>query len=113
MLTQSSCIVFVGASLVAAAVAISTAWTWDQSSPWLRLSGGALFVLGNFLLTAAYLDPRQEKLDKSAAFWSTYLDEWIPANHIRALACTASCILLVVASKGSPTAASADSRPAV
>lgn len=93
-------LVFICGTLVAAALAISTAWTWGKASPWLRLSGGTLFVLGNFLVTAAYIDPRNEKLDESAAFWSTFLDEWVPANHLRALLCTASCILLVVASKG-------------
>ncbi|WP_165358608.1 anthrone oxygenase family protein [Haloactinopolyspora alba] len=86
------------ATTVAAAVAIATAWTWGQGSPWLRLSGGTLFVLGNFLLTAAYIDPRSRRLADSETFWPTVLDEWVPANHVRALACTASCILLVVAS---------------
>lgn len=94
-------LVFVGATLVAAAVAIATAWTWAQGSPWLRLSGGALFVLGNFLLTAAYIDPRNAKLEESAAFWPTFLDEWVPANHLRAVVCTASFILLMVASNAS------------
>jgi uncharacterized membrane protein len=90
-------VVFMGSTVLAAAIAISTAWTWDDGSPVLRLAGGALFVVGNFLLTIGFHVPRNDKLDKSAAFWSTFLDEWVPANHVRAVLCTAALVLLVIA----------------
>jgi uncharacterized membrane protein len=92
-------LVFMGSTLVAAAIAVSTAWTWDEGSPWLRLTGGGLFVIGNFLLTVAYNVPRNDRLDRSAAFWQTFLDEWVPANHGRTLLCLVSCGLLVTSLK--------------
>ena len=50
-------IIFIGSTLAAAALAISGAWTWDEGSAGLRLAGGDLFVVGNFLLTIAYHVP--------------------------------------------------------
>lgn len=97
-------VLFMGSTFVAAGVAVSTAWTWDEGTPWLRLAGGIVFVVGNFVLTVAYHVPRNDKLDSSPAFWSTFLDEWVPANHLRALLCAVACGLLVVAAN-SETAA--------
>ena len=76
-------VLFMGSTLVATAIAVSTAWTWDKGSAWLRLTGGGLFVVGSFLLTIAYHVPRNNTLDTSAAYWSTYLVEWVPWNHVR------------------------------
>jgi uncharacterized membrane protein len=92
-------LVFMGSTLIAAAIAVSTAWTWDQPWAGLRLAGGSTFVAGNFLTTMAYNVPRNDQLDRSAAFWPTYLDEWVPANHLRALLTAASCVLLVLAAR--------------
>ena len=91
--------VFMASTLIAATVAVSTAWTWHQPNAGVRLAGGAAFVVGNFAVTMAYNVPRNDELDRSAAFWPTYLDEWVPANHVRALLTAASCVLLVFASR--------------
>jgi uncharacterized membrane protein len=97
-------LVFVGTALVAAALAVSTLWTWDDGGAELRLAGGLCYLIGAFGITAAYHVPRNNAIDSldtmdeaSAAKWSTYLAEWVPWNHVRALASTASLVLLVVA----------------
>jgi uncharacterized membrane protein len=97
-------LVFIGTTLVAAALAVSTLWTWDEGGAALRLAGGLCYLIGAFGITAAYHVPRNNAIDTldptsetSAAKWSTYLAEWVPWNHVRAAASTASLILLVVA----------------
>jgi uncharacterized membrane protein len=97
-------LVFLGTALVAAALAVSTLWTWDDGGAALRLAGGLCYIIGAFGITAVYHVPRNNAIDRldptnhsSAAKWSTFLAEWVPWNHVRALASTASLILLVVA----------------
>ncbi len=97
-------LVFMGTTLVAAALAVSTLWTWDDGGAALRLAGGLCYLIGAFGITAAYHVPRNNVIDTldpsneaSAAKWSTYLAEWVPWNHVRALASTASLVLFVVA----------------
>ena len=72
----------------------------------LRLAGGLSYLIGGFLLTAAYHVPRNNAIDRldptdesSTAKWATYLAEWVPWNHVRALASLASLVLLVIASR--------------
>lgn len=98
--------VFVLTVLLAAAVAVSALWTWDDGGAPLRLAGGLTYVLGGFVLTAAYHVPRNDALEqldaadsRSAAKWATYLSEWVPWNHVRAVASLASLVLLVVAAR--------------
>ena len=90
-------VVFVGTALAAAAIAISTMWTWDDGGAALRLSGGLIYLVGAFALTAAYHVPRNDALERldadaptSAAKWATYLGEWVPWNHVRAVASCAA-----------------------
>lgn len=90
-------IAFMAAAILGAAIAASAAWTWDQPAAVLRLAGGVLLLAGNFVLTVAYNVPRNEKLAQSTSYWPTYLAEWVPANHGRALACAAASVALGVA----------------
>jgi uncharacterized membrane protein len=87
-------VVFVGAAILGAAIVVSAAWTWDQSAAGLRLGGGALLFVGSFVLTVVYHVPRNDSLDRSVAYWPTYLTEWIPANHARTVACAAAAFVL-------------------
>ncbi len=97
-------VVFVGTALTTAAIAVSTLWTWDDGGAALRLSGGLSYLVGAFALTAAYHVPRNDALDQldaaapsSAEKWAGYLAEWVPWNHVRAAASTASLVLFVIA----------------
>ena len=99
-------VVFIATALVAAALAVTALWTWDDGAGGLRLAGGLSYLIGGFLLTAAYHVPRNNAIDQldptdesSTAKWATYLAEWVPWNHVRALASLASLVLLVIASR--------------
>jgi uncharacterized membrane protein len=96
--------VFVGVAVVAAVLAVSTAWTWDDGGAGLRLAGGVIYSVGVFALTAAYHVPRNDALDRIDAAstdagdrWAMYLAEWVPWNHVRGLAAAASSVLFVCA----------------
>lgn len=98
--------VFVGTAIVSAAIAVSTLWTWDDGGAVLRLAGGLAYLIGAFALTAAYHVPRNDALDRldsgdpaSAAKWATYLGDWVPWNHVRAVASAASLVMFVIASR--------------
>jgi uncharacterized membrane protein len=96
--------VFLVCGITGGALAVSSAWTWDQAGAGLRLAGGSLAFGGSLVLTAAYHVPRNNALDavgpqtaEGAVQWTRYLREWVPANHVRTLACTLSLALLLLA----------------
>lgn len=97
-------LVFMGTGLAALALAVSSAWTWDEPNSALRLAGGLLYFFGVVVLTIAYHVPRNDALDavtagtaEGAAEWARYLSEWVPWNHVRTVASIASTITLVLA----------------
>ncbi len=56
-------LVFMGTGLAGLALAITSAWTWDEPHASLRLAGGLLYVIGSIVLTFAYHIPRNDALD--------------------------------------------------
>ena len=56
-------VTFLASGLAGAALAVSSAWTWDQAGAELRLAGGLLAFGGGLVLTAAYHVPRNNALD--------------------------------------------------
>ena len=99
-------VVFLGTALIAAALVLSAAWTWDEGGAGLRLAAGLTYLVGGLALTVVYHVPRNDALDRldpaaesSVARWTTYLDEWVPWNHVRAIASLAATILLIVAAR--------------
>jgi uncharacterized membrane protein len=70
---------------------------------WL-IAGGAIYVLGEVVVTMAYNVPRNNALarvdpesEEGARVWSTYLVEWTRGNHVRTVAGLAACALFAVA----------------
>lgn len=97
-------VVFTGTAALCAAVAVSTAWTWDEAAAIARLAGGLTYVVTVFGVTAGYHVPRNEALgeldadsDDASRVWSTYLAEWVPWNHVRTAGGFAAFVLLLVA----------------
>jgi len=95
---------FMGTAFAAAALAITSAWTWDEPNSALRLAGGLLYLFGVIVLTFAYHIPRNDALDAvtagtpdGAAEWARFLKEWVPWNHVRTVASIASTITLTLA----------------
>lgn len=74
---------FIGLFLGTAVVGVVAAFEGD---PW-AWAGAALYVLGGIVLTGAFHIPRNNELERlgTTEYWSRYLREWVPANHLRAL----------------------------
>lgn len=65
------------------------------------LAGGAIYVIGMFVVTLAFNVPLNNMLAAAGrdggAAWSLYLRRWALWNHLRTLASTLACTLFVVA----------------
>jgi uncharacterized membrane protein len=74
---------FVGTFVGTAVAGVVAAFGGD---PW-AWAGATLYVLGGIVLTGAFHIPRNDELERLATpeYWTRYLREWIPANHVRTL----------------------------
>ncbi|GAB2971188.1 DUF1772 domain-containing protein [Saccharothrix stipae] len=74
---------FIGLFLGTAVAGVVAAFEGD---PW-AWAGAALYVVGGIVLTAAFHIPRNNELERlgTTEYWTRYLREWVPANHLRAL----------------------------
>lgn len=96
-------LLFGGAMLLSAALAVTAPFTTDETHAGLRGLGAALYVVGVFGQTMAVNVPMNLALDRvdpateaGAAFWGQYLRRWTAWNHVRSLAGAAATTLLVV-----------------
>lgn len=74
---------FIGVFVGTAVVGVVAAFEGD---PW-AWAGAALYVLGGIILTGAFHIPRNNELERLATtdYWTRYLREWVPMNHLRSL----------------------------
>ena len=86
---------FLGLFLGTAGVAAVAVFEGD---PW-AWAGAALYLSGGVVLTAAFHVPRNDRLERlgTPAYWTRYLREWVPANHLRALLSLAAAASFAVA----------------
>ena len=70
---------------------------------WL-IAAGAMYVVGEVVLTGGYNVPRNNALarvdpesEEGVRVWQTYLVEWTRANHVRTVAGLTACAILAVA----------------
>ncbi|GAA3459145.1 DUF1772 domain-containing protein [Saccharothrix longispora] len=77
---------FLGLFLATAAVSALAAFEGD---PW-AWAGAALYLLGGLGLTAVFHVPRNGELERRPGYWAAYLRQWVPANHVRAVASLAA-----------------------
>ena len=95
---------FFGAMIASVAVAATAIVDWDDTvSVWL-LAGAASYILGTFVMTAAYHVPRNNALaatsteaPEAESAWAHYLEEWTRWNHFRTLAALTAAAMLGVA----------------
>ncbi|MDQ8698716.1 anthrone oxygenase family protein [Hyphomicrobium sp. LHD-15] len=95
--------VFVGTAATSAFLALMAIFKVDDPRAIWWLAGGALYVVGTFLLTIRRNVPLNDALaacdadrPESAVIWKRYLTEWTWWNHVRtaaSLAATAAYIL--------------------
>jgi uncharacterized membrane protein len=96
--------VFVGTALTCGLLAISTAWRWNAAGTGYLLAGGALYVLGCFVVTMAFNVPRNNilaaidpKSADAAKLWADYVSGWTAWNHVRTVGALLAAAALIAA----------------
>jgi uncharacterized membrane protein len=95
---------FLGTAAACALAMISSLLRWHAPGAVYLLVGGALYLAGTFLVTAAFNVPKNEALASvapadpdGASLWANYLATWTAWNHIRAAAALAAAASLTIA----------------
>jgi uncharacterized membrane protein len=95
-------LVFGGAAVLSAVLAVTAPFTTDESHAIVRGVGAALYVVGVFALTIGINVPMNNALDATDAgstagpeLWHDYLRRWTAWNHMRTVAGAAATALLV------------------
>ena len=95
---------FFGTSLASLGLAVWGVARWSEAGAALLVAGGALYVVGQLVFTAAFNVPLNDALDvvdpasaEAVRAWARYLDRWTLWNHVRAAASLSSCVLFLAA----------------
>ncbi|TDG10699.1 DUF1772 domain-containing protein [Paraburkholderia guartelaensis] len=96
--------VFFGTTLTAVALVILALFRLGQPGTFSMLAAGAIYVVGMFVVTLVFNVPLNDALanvDPSSAegatLWARYVQDWTVWNHVRTVASTSACILLIAA----------------
>jgi uncharacterized membrane protein len=95
---------FFGTTIAAAALAVLAAMRWNEPDTAFMLTGGAIHIVGMFLVTVIFNVPLNNELARAdpayadtAAVWTRYLRDWTFWNHVRTIASTAASALFIAA----------------
>lgn len=89
---------FLGTTLTGLALAVIGLLHLRSPGGAAMLAGGAVHVLGMFVVTMVFNVPLNNALvARGGEAWSFYLRRWLPWNHIRTLASTIASALFIVA----------------
>jgi uncharacterized membrane protein len=98
-----------GTALACAVLGVWAVTSWGERPAAFALAGCALFLAGAIVVTIAANVPLNDALMKvdpeatdAATRWSTYLSDWSPWNHVRAVTAIAASGLLIAALRLSP-----------
>ena len=90
---------FVGTAVLAGICIVAGFFPWGSPRSLLLLAAGLTYLLGSFGVTAVFNVPRNERLAKlppesaeAAAYWPTYVREWLFWNHLRTMASLVSAV---------------------
>ncbi|MGD2120039.1 MAG: DUF1772 domain-containing protein [Chromatiales bacterium] len=96
-------LVFFGTAASCAAVVVVTMMRWGEPGNTDLMLGGALYLIGGFLVTLIFNVPRNKLLGAvsptdpdSVHLWSDYLDQWTRWNHVRTIASLAALAFLSI-----------------
>lgn len=92
--------VFLGTAVVCLALALLAMWYSAGAERACLLAGGALYVLGCFLVTGIRNVPLNNRLEgveaeseEGRSIWAVYLSRWTFWNHVRTVASFAAAAL--------------------
>jgi uncharacterized membrane protein len=98
-----------GTALACAVLGVWAVTSWGERPAAFALAGCALFLVGAIVVTIAANVPLNDALMKvdpeatdAAPRWSSYLSDWTPWNHVRAVTAIAASGLLIAALRVSP-----------
>jgi uncharacterized membrane protein len=81
--------VFLGTAVGSALVIVASLVRWHYPGSVYLLVGGALYLVGSFLVTVVFNVPKNEALaavaptsPNSASLWADYLSAWTVWNHV-------------------------------
>jgi uncharacterized membrane protein len=93
-----------GTALACAVLGVWAVTSWGERPAALVLAGCALFLVGAIVVTMAANVPLNDALmnvdpeaPHAGARWSSYLSDWMPWNHVRAVTAIAASGLLIAA----------------
>lgn len=103
VLNRSFLGVFLGTALGSGLLLLDALLRWSAPGARLRLVGGALYLLGSLLVTAACNVPWNEALarllpegQRAARAWNEYVSAWSFWNHVRTAASLGAAALLTL-----------------
>ncbi|HET9494870.1 MAG TPA: anthrone oxygenase family protein [Chloroflexia bacterium] len=96
--------VFLGTAVAGLVVAVAALLRWNEPGAAYLLLGGALYLVGCFVVTGAFNVPRNNALAATAPgdpnahrLWADYLSRWTAWNHVRTAASLAAAAVLTIA----------------
>ena len=94
--------IFIGTTLTAVVLTGLAILSWNEAGSIVMLADGIIYVIGMFVVTAAFNVPLNDALaavDPSSAegavVWSRYLRDWTLWNHVRTVASVAACAFFI------------------
>ena len=95
---------FFGTATACVLIMIASLLRWHDPGAVYLLIGGALYLVGTFLVTLVFNVPKNNALASVAPFdpegaslWTDYLSKWTAWNHVRAGAALAGATSLTIA----------------
>ncbi|MCH0562724.1 MULTISPECIES: DUF1772 domain-containing protein [unclassified Streptomyces] len=102
--TPAFMVVFAGAAVVCAVIAVVTFVLWPEEGTAELLLGSALYLVGAFGVTVVANVPRNDTLTRlepgapqAEAYWPAYVRQWTRWNHVRAVASAAAALTYLLA----------------
>lgn len=96
--------VFFGTALLSVVSIVGALAGRSDMSTVALLAGSVLYLAGCMAVTMVFNVPLNNALAavaadsaEATALWSRYLAEWVPWNHVRTVACLASCAAFIQA----------------
>jgi uncharacterized membrane protein len=96
--------VFLGTAAVSVAAMVGGLVRWERPGAAYLLAGGALYVVGTFLVTVLFNVPLNNSLaavapddDDAARRWAGYVSRWTAWNHVRTAAALAAAGSFMIA----------------